>query len=106
MLTLRPGWVTYPNPWWVVATGTPPLNLKLMPPKVPFASFWILICGPHESPDLKFQLGLLGKIDFFAICVFFLVDPHSARLFFAMYGAFLGIFWVGVGIMVQLANVY
>ena len=28
----------------------------------------------------------------------FLVDFHSARLFFAMYGAFLGIFWVGVGI--------
>ena len=68
-----------------------------MPPKVPFASFWILICGPHDSPDLKFQLGLLGEIEFFAIFVFFLVDFHSARLFFAIYGAFCIYFWVGVG---------
>ena len=32
-----------------------------MLPKVPFASFWILIYWPHDSPDLKFQLGLLGE---------------------------------------------
>ena len=41
-----------------------------MPPKVPFARFWILICGPHERPDLKYYLCLLGKTDFFVgICV-------------------------------------
>ena len=89
-----------------VALYTPPLNPKLMPPKLPFASFWILICGPHDSPDLKFQLGLLGKIDFFAIFVFLLVDFHSARLFFAMYGAFLGIFWVGLGIGDEQGSIF
>ena len=63
-----------------------------MPPKVPFASFWILICGPHDSPDLKFQLGLLGEIDFFAIFVLFLVDFHSARLFLQYTVLFVGSF--------------
>ena len=36
-----------------------------MLPKVPFASFWILIHGPLEKPVLKCQLCLLGEIDFF-----------------------------------------
>ena len=36
----------------------------------------------------------------------FLVDFHSARLFFAMYGAFLGIFWVGVGIGDEQGSIF
>ena len=63
---------------------TPPLNPKLMLPKVPFAPFWILIRGPHERPDFKFQVIMLGEIAFFAFFVFFCVFSLSP----AKYGCF------------------
>ena len=69
-----------------------------MLPKVPFAPFWILIRGPHERPDFKFQVIMLGEIDFLGIFVIWgliFTQPNTTFVIFGFFSEqFLYLKWV------------